>query len=449
MYSLFQRSFLAFLAGYTVLLVILGGSIAIGYRQSMQAWSAQRSGMIEQSARELLREHAGERRGMGPQSQAHPRSPGHAGMPGDTPFFVYDTDGNVIASSLPEGRRRELSVPDERRPIRSEDRILGYYAAAPAAFRNDAANRALTEALLRAAAAGIALGIAAALAAAWGFSRSLAAPAARVASGIDLIAHGSLAAPIPGGRTREIARIAQAANLLAQRLRSEQQLRSQWAQDVTHDLRTPVASIRTQLEAIVDGVYPLEPARISGTLQELARVEHLIADLDELMRLEEPGRPLQTDRIPAAGFTDALRQRFELELQQRSLEWRTSPGISEFIGDHDLLLRAVSNLIANAIRHAAPASTIDLEITGSRESVRLLVRNQGEVVPDEEIPHLFERLYRGEYARGTAGSGLGLTIARRIAELHHGSISMHSSRASGTVVTIEIPQHPASFTESS
>ena len=455
MHSLFQRTFLAFLTGFLVVLIILAGSLAVGYRQSLRIWSEQRQGMIEQSARELLEEHSGERHGMDMGGRPHDSNRlndmTRRGMPSDVPVFVYDADGSIIATNRGDGRRREVSTPAERQPVRSGNRIVGYYSVGPVAFRGDDANRALTEALMRAAIAGTALAWIAALGAAWWFSRSLSAPAARVAHGIDSMAHGVPTQPIPAGGTREIARIAQSANLLAERLHSEQALRAQWAQDVTHDLRTPIASIRAQLEAVIDGVYQADPARIAGTLEELARVEGLINDLDELMRLEEPTRSLTITEFDSAGFAAALQQRFAPELQQKQLAWQTAVETPQITADEGLLLRAVSNLVANAIRHADPGSPVALSIRQTDAGqLAIQVCNQGPTVPEEEIPRLFERLYRGEYARGTRGSGLGLTIARRIVRLHAGEITMDSD-SSGTVVTISLPGQPAEsgFTQSS
>lgn len=417
--SLFQRTFIAFLAGFALLLIILAAALAVGYRQSLSVWSQRREGMVEQSAREMLQDRSGAGR--------------ETSLPTDTPVFVYDEDGNIVAAS--HGRRRHSAVPSERRPVRSENRILGYYTMGPTAFRNDAANRALITALLRAAVVGAFVAFAAALTAAWGFSRSISAPAARVARGIDSIARGRPVDAIQVGGTAEIAQIARAANVLAERLHSEQELRAQWAQDVTHDVRTPVASIRSQLEAIMDGVYQAEPRRIAAALKELSRVEELIDDLDELMRLEEPNRSINRARFAARDFADALVQRFDSELRQKRVSWAVQIDVEYLIGDEGLLFRAVSNLAANAIRHAVAGSTIEFRIIRQTEAVVIQVENQGDPIPTGEIPRLFERLYRGEYARGSRGSGLGLTIAQRIVRLHDGRISLTSSNA-GTTASI-------------
>ncbi len=424
MRSLFRRTFIAFISSFAVLLIVLGGALVAGYHHSLSTWSARRMTMVENAARRILSgSPAGEEQ-----------------LPQDVPVFIYDASGRLIASNRGVGRRRDLEHEEQRVALRAGERLMGYYSVGSTVFRNDAANRALAQSLVRAAAAGALAAFAAAVVAAWGFARSLSNPAARVAEGIDSIAHGAPTEPIPEQGAEEIARIAHAANMLAVRLSNERSLRAQWAQDVAHDLRTPIASIRAQLEAIVDGVYQPDPKRINGTLAELGRVERLIADLDELMRLEEPNVKMNLSRFSAADFAATLAQRFGHELEKKQILWEVDAQDAQLSGDETLLHRALSNVLANAIRHTPERGRIRLALVRGGEGVRVTVTNDGPPIPPHELPHLFERLYRGEYARNSDGSGLGLTIAQRIVLLHNGTIDISSNTAEGTTVSIALPQ---------
>ncbi len=424
MRSLFRRTFIAFISSFAVLLIVLGGALVAGYHHSLSTWSARRMTMVENAARRILSgSPAGEEQ-----------------LPQDVPVFIYDASGRLIASNRGVGRRRDLEHEEQRVALRAGERLMGYYSVGSTVFRNDAANRALAQSLVRAAAAGALAAFAAAVVAAWGFARSLSNPAARVAEGIDSIAHGAPTEPIPEQGAEEIARIAHAANMLAVRLSNERSLRAQWAQDVAHDLRTPIASIRAQLEAIVDGVYQPDPKRINGTLAELGRVERLIADLDELMRLEEPNVKMNLSRFSAADLAATLAQRFGHELEKKQILWEVDAQDAQLSGDETLLHRALSNVLANAIRHTPERGRIRLALVRGGEGVRVTVTNDGPPIPPHELPHLFERLYRGEYARNSDGSGLGLTIAQRIVLLHNGTIDISSNTAEGTTVSIALPQ---------
>lgn len=424
MRSLFRRTFLAFVLSLAVLLVVLVGSLVGGYYHSLETWSQRRMLMVQEAAEQIL----------------SGRAAGETQLPQDVPVFIYNQQGALVASNRGMGARREAGQ-FPRAQVRSGDTVVGHYEIGQPAFRNDAANRALTETLTRTAIAGVVVALGAALASAWFFARSLSRPAARVAEGIDSIASGAQAEPIPEQGAEEISRIARAANTLAVRLSSERDLRAQWAQDVTHDLRTPVASIRAQLEAIVDGVYQAEPGRITSTLAELGRVEQLIGDLDELMRLESPGVRLQGAPFTAVDFASTLRQRFQHEIDRKEIDLTVDLRCETISADEPLLDRAVSNLLANAIRHVVQGGRVRMTVQPvSGGGVEILVRNDGPPIPERELPHLFDRLFRGEYARSSPGSGLGLTIARRIVHLHGGSIGVTSTETDGTTVRIMLPQ---------
>lgn len=423
MRSLFLRTFVAFLVILAVLLLVLGGALFAGYNRSLSAWSEHRLQSIEDAARQIL---AG-------------RPTAEVPLPQDIPVFVYDPDGFLVASNRGVGRRRDAEHSN-RVPIRTAAGTVGYYSVGATAFRSDAANRSLIESLLRAAVIGSFGASAAAAVAAWLFARSLSTPAARVARGIDSIARGAPADPIPEQGAEEIGRIARAANTLAQRLRSEAQLRTQWAQDVTHDLRTPIASIRAQLEAIVDGVYHADPQRIAGTLSELSRVEMLIGDLEELMRLEAPETLLESTHFSASEFVRTLVRRFEHDTVRRRVALVTDVSCDSLHADEALLFRAVSNLLANAIRHAREESNVSLRLASSKAgSSEIDVHNDGIPIPPDELSRLFDRLFRGEFARTSVGSGLGLTIVRRIVQLHGGDIFVSSAAEIGTTFSIRLP----------
>ncbi len=425
MHSLFRRTFGAFVFSFAVLLVVLAGALVSGYHHSLARWSERRELMVEEAARRIL----------------NGQSPSDAGLPQDIPVFVYDEDGTLIASNRGGGWRRETDQWD-RYPLHRGGDLVGHYEIGPTAFRNDAANRQLTGSLTRTAAAGALAALAVALFAAWRFARSLSRPAARVAAGIDSMAHDRQIDPIPEQGAEEISRIARSANTLAARLQNERQLRTQWAQDVTHDLRTPIASIRAQLEAIADGVYAADPPRIISTLAELGRVEALISDLDELMRLEAPELKVTIGEISTRDFAQTLLQRFEHEISRKQISVTMDLRLNTVRADETLIHRAVSNVLGNAIRHAPQGGEITLAIgpyDADRAEIR--VHNDGPPVPEAELPHLFDRLFRGEYARSSPGTGLGLTIARRIALVHGGTIEITSCESTGTTARILLPRH--------
>lgn len=470
MKSLYGRILTAFLLTFLLMYGTAAAVLFSGYNRSLSVWSTQRVASVEQAVADILRsyqpaeaaggaeEAAGE--GAGGEEPGGPVGLDERLVGLAVPVFVYDTQARLIASNRGVGRRREVEHTARVAVQDSEGMLLGYYATVAAQFHQDTANRALLESLVRALAYGGIAALSVAMAAAFVLSRMLAGPARQVAAGIDSLSagieHGLEVPPaVPEIGTTEIACIARATNSLAERLTAERSIRTQWSQDLAHDLRSPIASIRAQLEALVDGVYQAGPERIGRTLRELARVEGLIEDLEELMRLEQPELELSKTSIIGHEFIRSLLERFDHEVQRRHLTIDAHVEAESFIGDENLLYRAVSNLLSNAVRYSEEGGQVSVSLVRANApqagpaGVSIEVSNSGTPIAEHDLPHLFERLYRGEYARNSPGSGLGLTISRRIVLLHGGSMNVVSgplsgpqvngSVVAGTTVSIQLP----------
>lgn len=421
--TLFRQALLAFLGAFLLLLAVLGALLLAGYRQSTQSWREVQLRSIEAAARQVLRSGEG----------------GEALLPGDIPVFVYDAGGELVASNRGAGRRRPASPDSGLTALREDGRLLGYYATGALQFHDSAANRAFVESMTRALAAGAAIALGISTAFAFLLARSIARPAGRVASALEAIARGRLEEPVAEEGAREIAGIAGSANALRLQLSRERDLRAQWTQDIAHDLRTPVAALKAQLEGMADGVLEAGPERLRRTRTEVERIEALVEGLEDLMHLEAPGLKVRPARMPAGPFVRALEERLHHEIAARGLHFSAAVDAGELWGDEGLLHRALSNVLANAVRYADPGGRVRVGVRGSGGGVRIEVANTGPPIPSDQIGRVFDRLYRGEYARSSPGSGLGLTIARRIVRLHGGEIAIASSVESGTVVTVDLP----------
>ncbi len=324
-------------------------------------------------------------------------------------------------------------------PVEIDGQIRGYYYTGIQHFQSDSANRRFIESLVQTLWLAFAVSFLIALVAAVLFSRSLVAPARAVASGLERISHGSYNLSLPERGTVELAHIAQSVNLLAKQLDREHDIRRQWAQDVAHDLRTPISVLRAQFEGMRDGVLDLSLVLIDKCLHEVSHVENLIADLEELMSLESPEKKLDLTEINARELIESLRDRFTLEMQKKDINFKSRVSVQTFAADRNLIERTLSNFLSNAVRHVNHGGCIELIADLINNRVSLKVLNSGEPIPAEEIGKVFDRLYRGERARNTPGSGLGLTIAKMIVELHGGEVKIESDEKVGTSVELVIP----------
>ena len=264
---------------------------------------------------------------------------------------------------------------------------------------------------------------------------------------------GDLTARAPDRGGDEIAAVASAFNAMAQdlaaradALASSDRARRQLLADVSHELTTPVTAMRGYLETLSMPELELDEATRARYLaiigDETARLEQLIGDLLDLARLEGGGGTLQIDEVPVAQLFDRVAARHERASAAAHVTMTTAidPDAASVAGDRDRLEQAIQNLAANAMRYAPAGSTIRLGaradgMTG--KSVALSVEDEGEGIPAEHLPHVFDRFYKADASRAgvSGGSGLGLSIVKAIVERHGAQISV-TSRPGRTVFEI-------------
>jgi two-component system sensor histidine kinase BaeS len=250
---------------------------------------------------------------------------------------------------------------------------------------------------------------------------------------------GDLSARAPDGGSDEISAVAQAFNAMASDLsaRAEaldlsQRARRQLLADVSHELNTPVTAMRGYLETLTMADMELNEAtrhRYLGiVLDETARLERIIGDLLDLARLEDGGGSLNVAPVKVSEVFDRVAARHERACADVDVTLKTSiaRGAETVVADRDRLEQAVQNLAANALRYAPRASSIDLAARRNGDGVVFSVADTGPGIPAEHLPHVFDRFYKAESSRKSAGSGLGLSIVKAIIEQHGGRVGVTS-----------------------
>jgi signal transduction histidine kinase len=215
---------------------------------------------------------------------------------------------------------------------------------------------------------------------------------------------------------------------------------------VGHDLRTPLASIQAIVEALADSVVedPDTEKRYLQTAQrEIRSLSALIDDLFELAQLEAGGLPL--DRRPNS-LSDLISDTIEsfTELAARRevrLVGRVDPGVDPVSMDARLIGRVLANLVSNALRHTPAGGLVQVRAVKHSDQVRVEIQDSGEGIDPRDLPHVFERFYRGEKSRSraTGGTGLGLAIAQGIVEAHGGQMRVRSELGQGTCFFFDLP----------
>ncbi|MFW5850552.1 MAG: sensor histidine kinase [Spirochaetota bacterium] len=347
------------------------------------------------------------------------------------------------------------NVPEELRRVRDPEtgRVFAYVRAASEGFLRDQTNRALFRSASLALGIGLVAAIAASILIAYVTSRRIATHARGLSDRLTRLAAGSRDLDFPREGEAELQGISRSAAELQDRLSRDEMARIQWTQDVAHDLRTPITALRAQLEAIRDGVFEADERHLRTMLAELDRMEHLVNELRELSRLESPDLTVRSAPMRSGEVLSQAAERFAIVAQERGLAIEIVPAEHEFSGDRELVVRAFSNLVDNAVKHSrtpgvvrlsAACDTIEQPDGRIGHMVSLVVESPGSLPADAE--QLFDRLRRGDYARRTAGSGLGLTIARAVARAHGGDVelsqveptSISSRKDAGPVVRARI-----------
>ena len=276
----------------------------------------------------------------------------------------------------------------------------------------------------------------------YALARHLANPIQRLRLAVDRFGRGDLSARVEVRGKDEMGQLGQTFNQMADRLESLLIAQRRLLQDISHELRSPLARLNVAIELARTAPDP-EPT-LDRIQKEADRLNTLVGELIEVTRAE--GDPAQRRSEPVR--LDAVVKQVveDGEIEAKALGCRLDYADSErlmVLGDAELLRRAVENVIRNAIRHAPEGSAVEISAAEQRDGVHVTVRDRGPGVPDDVLSNLFEPFYRVESDRdrSSGGVGLGLAIVKRAVELHHGTVTAMNANP-GLLVEIVIPSAP-------
>lgn len=248
----------------------------------------------------------------------------------------------------------------------------------------------------------------------------------------------------------ELADLARDFNVLADTLQRNQQARHRWIVDIAHELRTPIAVLKAEIEALLDGVRQPDPDTLASLYQEIERLGGLVNDLHDLSLGDSGTLAYQPAELDLLEVLSTVHGHFDLELARKHLDWvlKAPPSPVMMTGDTNRLMQLFSNLMQNSLRYtdgsAGQPGTVQAEVQLTEAGITVLWSDSTPGVPDDALPLLFDRLYRVEASRNRAsgGSGLGLSIVRSIAEAHRGQVTATHSSLGGLSVSVFFP-HPS------
>ncbi|RPF28284.1 sensor histidine kinase [Georgenia muralis] len=284
-----------------------------------------------------------------------------------------------------------------------------------------------------------------ALAVSWFVTRRVVRPVEAMATAAGRIAAGDYTARVRiTGSGPELASLASALDLTAHELAATERTRAEMLRDVAHELRTPLTALRGYIDALADGVLPLDGDAVDTVHAELSRVERLVDDLGTVSRAEERRLDLHLRTVApsevVAAAVKAARARFAragVDLQVIVADDLPSVSI-----DEDRMQEVLANLLDNALRHTPPEGVVTVSARPAPGVVELAVTDTGEGLAPEHLRRVFERFYRVDAGRSRqkGGSGIGLAIVRALTEAHGGHVGAESAGPGhGTTFSVKLP----------
>ncbi len=376
-------------------------------------------------------------------------------------YVEFATPLVALVKETPEIGRDPLVAEEGKRLTDAIQGVFDQFLTAEDALAADAGRDAERRSNLAVIVGAVGIGASAALIILFGvfLARSIGRPVRAVASGATRLASGEWSLRLPPQGPGEIGELTHAFNDMAERieqnhaaleaqnaeLRESERMKTELVSIVSHELRTPLASVLGFTALLLKREFdpPIRRHYLGIIDAQARRLAALLEDFLDVQRIEHEGLELATERVDLAALLDEQAELYaeqspkhtvEVDLEERPLSVR---------GDPDRLAQVVGNLLSNAIKYSPDGGTVQLAAERSGSGVRVIVRDEGLGIPEDQQERIFTKFFRGDAgATGITGTGLGLAVSREIVEAHGGSIGFDSDPSTGSTFWVELPEEP-------
>jgi signal transduction histidine kinase len=277
-------------------------------------------------------------------------------------------------------------------------------------------------------------------------ANQLIKPVRMLTQAADSLAGGKLSTRVKVTGKDEIARLGSSFNAMAENLESVEARKKALTADIAHELRSPLAVQKAQLEAMQDGIVPMTQESLQTVVDQTNFLTRLVDDLRTLALVDAGELPLEIEEVDLQALIGKVVKRFKPQADQQKVKLQFTQskkhGAVIIKADPDRMTQILGNLIANALHHTPADGWVKIEVQKSGEKVSVSVRDNGCGIPEGDLPHLFERFYRGDKSRNRQNSGstgLGLSIARNLARVHGGELSANNAEGGGALFVLTLP----------
>jgi two-component system sensor histidine kinase BaeS len=285
-------------------------------------------------------------------------------------------------------------------------------------------------------------------------SRHLLGPIRELARGTKALISFDFDARIRVQTRDELGQLAADFNRMAETLQESEQTRQKWIADISHELRTPLSVLRGEIEALQDGVRPMNRDTLGSLFHEVQRLAKLVEDLHLLSKADSQRLGLRLETVSPLETLKTVLRAYAHRLEEADIRVQINEeqnGKRQIRADSHRLVQLFTNILENTLRYTDSPGLVRVRERGSDGTLTLWIEDSAPGVPDDALVHLCDRLYRVEVSRSRAlgGSGLGLAICKEIMEAHGGTLRVAHSALGGICIKLDFPRvdrYPAAET---
>jgi two-component system sensor histidine kinase BaeS len=341
--------------------------------------------------------------------------------------------GMMGQGSLGPARRIPVVV-DGRRVGTAVLRLPQAGLATPDQQFRDAVNRTLLVTGLAAGGLAVVLGVL--------LARRATVPVQRLTATAEAWARGDRGRRVGYAAADEFGLMAASFDRMADSIDDQERMRRVFAADVAHELRTPLMILRSQVEAMQDGVMERDDASLASLHEEVLRLGRLVADLEVLSAADAARFMLRKAQVALDAVASGVVEEFRSAFPGRPIALQVEDGPIAVDGDPDRLRQVLGNLLSNALRFTPEGGPVEVHVTADGPDAVLAVTDSGPGIPEGELPRVFDRFFRGSRSRGD-GSGIGLAVVRELVAAHGGAVSAANAPGGGARFEVRLPRgHP-------
>lgn len=317
--------------------------------------------------------------------------------------------------------------------------IIGYYGNWNVSEEAMNFKETLNKSLLISGGVAVALGLLLSII----ISRGLTIPLISISKTAKEITKGNLATRVDiKTNTIEIENLSESINYLAETLQKQEMLRKRLSSDIAHEIRTPLTTLKTYIEAIMDGIWEPTKEKLESCHEEIERITKLTEGIQNLSKIEEENIIIDKMKVNVSMEMEKILDTFKATYRRKNIKTTLDIDSDIIVNlDIDKFKQIMYNLLSNSYKYSNIDGEVYISLKKDKDLIKIKVEDNGIGISKDDLPYVFERFYRGDIsrARATGGSGIGLTITKAFVEAHGGKIEVESVKEKGSVFKVTLP----------